>query len=1368
MSSASSRSHPGRRIQSIQGGERRSRNPSRNPSRVRSKVVSYNDGYTFALRAAYLHHLLQPRAKRKQYIPAPKPVRKTAMIGDLIQDFSLMKDTKSAKFPHGFMSPLEKRIQGVLVGTERLPGYNDAAVKRTFAEAYTAFTEQGFRRRMDKERRVEDLVLIFYSNATKALQKGKAPDDDSWKLLVDRHVALFVRLISNTLKDHGNDKDRPELMNRLAKLESKLLTNDQDLFAGSGDGAGGSSIEVVVPISYDVKDMPMVQVVAKIFGLRLSQVQSDIDANKHIWTEEAALADLKAYQHCLGANTKRTLRSDDFDIEEAYQEWKKAEAPALSQMMAEILQARPELVKSSSSSNKPLPPIHASASAEDQAYSDLGRIVTSPAEQNTSYVFDQPVDMSSLSLEDEYPGGDSLEETAFTFIPPDPRSFYRSILLHAMTFDQLHAPPAVDGPVATPPLSKASTELLTELCIRWRIPPFSRMVLFLDVAAQKFLDQEIGLDELDTAFEFVKNPPPEPKRAHTHYPSVSLSSVEQSRWTIQDFALYRQILSNLHDGLLRDLYDLLQHCYDSKPPSPGSVLLVLESHIHSDPSFSMGPNELDSYKIQLEDGLRAKAAAVYRGYLEAEVPQIQEEWQFYHVVQLGKAVVKLCERIQKRYRKNPDIMGVNPLTILVSTMFPSFESDAGDLIQRILHVAQTKNSEVDLQDGFDLYRELVEIRRIHQSALPDRPFAFNIEDALVEFVWRWIRVSESKMVELVDEAIKQDQFQVRSEQTDRPATDDERHSVSVIDIFRLFNQTADQIFQLEWDNDVQYAKFMTALSKSFGIGLARYCEVIEQRFTKEMDRLSPMQEAAAAQSKQEKWMQFAKDAWNNKEKIEPFQFYPESFVKLNNIEYAIQQLDILEKTMNVDVCAKVLEKIKPPKEKQRRPSKYVFTIKIVEAEDLKACDPNGTSDPYVVLGDEYQKRLAKTRVVMRNLNPRWDESVDITVSGALNIIATIWDWDTFGDHDYVGRTSLKLDPTHFSDYMPREYWLNLDTQGRLLLRVSMEGERDDIQFFFGKAFRLLKRTERDMTRKITDKLTSQLSQYINASLCHDALKSVLNRGITVAAVTSLWKNRQSVAPTTTQQDIENALKPLFNYFDENFAIMKQTLTDASMVMVMTRLWKEVLLALEGILVPPLSDKPSIQRPLTQQEMDVVFKWLELLFDFFHARDDETGEAMGVPADVLKSPKYSELATLNFFYFDTTDNLIRTSERMATASAQRANNQRNRLSAPPSLGAQFGGLMGNLSIRRSKSIMLSRNLGTMRKAKEEKRKEAQADPSDDMILRILRMRPEAAIYLRDRSRQRERLAAAAAAEMIVRQSLASGGGPRFGANNLPRR
>jgi hypothetical protein len=86
-------------------------------------------------------------------------------------------------------------------------------------------------------------------------------------------------------------------------------------------------------------------------------------------------------------------------------------------------------------------------------------------------------------------------------------------------------------------------------------------------------------------------------------------------------------------------------------------------------------------------------------------------------------------------------------------------------------------------------------------------------------------------------------------------------------------------------------------------------------------------------------------------------------------------------------------------------------------------------------------------------------------------------------------------------------------------------------------------------------------------------------------------------PTTpqgpTQLDITNALKPLFTYFDENFAIMKQTLTDSAMIMVMTRLWKEVLSTIESLLVPPLSDKPSMQRPLNRQELDIVFKWLQV-------------------------------------------------------------------------------------------------------------------------------------------------------------------------------
>ena len=79
----------------------------------------------------------------------------------------------------------------------------------------------------------------------------------------------------------------------------------------------------------------------------------------------------------------------------------------------------------------------------------------------------------------------------------------------------------------------------------------------------------------------------------------------------------------------------------------------------------------------------------------------------------------------------------------------------------------------------------------------------------------------------------------------------------------------------------------------------------------------------------------------------------------------------------------------------------------------------------------------------------------------------------------------------------------------------------------------------------------------------------------------------------SQDDVANALKPLFNYFNDNFALMKETLTDSAMVMAMSRVWKEVLATIESLLVPPLSDKPSHQRPLTQQELDIVFKWLQV-------------------------------------------------------------------------------------------------------------------------------------------------------------------------------
>lgn len=94
----------------------------------------------------------------------------------------------------------------------------------------------------------------------------------------------------------------------------------------------------------------------------------------------------------------------------------------------------------------------------------------------------------------------------------------------------------------------------------------------------------------------------------------------------------------------------------------------------------------------------------------------------------------------------------------------------------------------------------------------------------------------------------------------------------------------------------------------------------------------------------------------------------------------------------------------------------------------------------------------------------------MSVDKALWLMVSIRDRALVGKHDTVGRAYICLDPRRFGDFLAHDLWLDLDTQGRVLLRVSMEGEKDDIQFYFGRAFRSLKRAEGEMVRIFIDKV----------------------------------------------------------------------------------------------------------------------------------------------------------------------------------------------------------------------------------------------------------------------------------------------------------
>jgi|SRR5712672_2547942 len=124
-----------------------------------------------------------------------------------------------------------------------------------------------------------------------------------------------------------------------------------------------------------------------------------------------------------------------------------------------------------------------------------------------------------------------------------------------------------------------------------------------------------------------------------------------------------------------------------------------------------------------------------------------------------------------------------------------------------------------------------------------------------------------------------------------------------------------------------------------------------------------------------------------------------------------------------------------------------------------------------------------------------DETFDISVEKPLWLMVSVRDRALVGKHDTVGREYICLDPKRFGDFLVHDLWLNLDTSGRILLRVSMEGEKDDIQFYFGRAFRSLKRSEGDMVRIFIDKVRYALFRHV---ICRSYVQCVRCRRLFVS------------------------------------------------------------------------------------------------------------------------------------------------------------------------------------------------------------------------------------------------------------------------------
>ncbi|GAA6018841.1 hypothetical protein JCM11491_006882 [Sporobolomyces phaffii] len=1178
------------------------------------------------------------------------------------------------------------------------------------------------------------------------------------------------------------------------------------------------------PSTVNLEEMPFVQALGKVFGKADADLKRDVQNLKRICTEQAAFNDLKLMINTVAAlststtseapatpaaddrdlsgpaslrppSTRTRTRSaravypfqpSDFESGEAFASWKKQETDEVQELLLEMTVRNPDLVKNGIKGG-----VLIGGGGSDEAFAN-GRksrgdrdslvIVDSRGEQIDDYGADERPPGDDDDREDEE---DSTSTTKLIFLPPDPTFYFRrlyELLLHHDYSLMSSLPP--DEDVSLSILSPLHETFLLLVRKRWRVPVTLKAASFVGLVAGLY--KGMGVPE-----ECVGEALDEMERVEEKW--------RYWRWPLVDRQILFRALSLLFDTLLTRFFEIFQGLLQL----PFSSLLPHLESISTNPVFlaSIGPN-LSATLRELETGMRKFVTMAWEEKV-LEYEMSREEGESEVSAWLG-VLAWVRDEVRGFDRSFPQkVCGqLDPPALFLAVAAPLFVEHLNN--SRISNIsasvelaqsqaaASTGGPPSNVTDGelLELYHGVKELRDMFEAFCPEDPLDIDFSAWFEPYVRKWLAMTDTQTSEWVNRAISKDAFEPEETAT---------HSSSIVDLIESCKAPVEFILGLKWPDEYGHAKFLTALSRTIAKSIEQYSNQLESMFIDEMFPRKPEEALDQDVARPSAWLTKAKMVVQGDKKVEPFEFKAASCIKLNNIQAARRLLDTMYNTLDADKVSRIVELNTPPPPPSPTPvqPRFLFTVKIVHCENLSPPSGNSRSkklDPFLILSDPAGYRVAKTRTLYETNDPRWDETLDVSVKGDLWLRATVYNRNLVDHHDHVGCAYIHLDPKKFSDFLAKDVWFRLEDQNRqpldarLLLRISMEGEKDDIRFYFGRAFRSLKRAEGDMVRTMVDKMSPFVRHYIS----HSNLKSLLNtsrynlpdldkvrgnldkgvRNLNAYVRDALASSTNSAtgtlmippvhdpnAPSSvtlerleqkkkgkgplTDIEIENAIGDLLDYFEVTFATLKESLTPDAWHLVSLRLWKEILTTVEGLLVPPLSDRPTEMRPLSEKEVDVVYKWLGFLVNFFH------GGGEGVPLEDLRNAKYLELIEARMYYEWSPDDLMRASVETM---------QRHFLTKSESI------------LSRSKSVYSQRNLGTIRARKIEKKQ--QVTSSGEMILRILRMYPGTTDFLSTQLSTIQRLQV----EQAQRQQLksqrgslqrSSGGGNRLGRNSERR-
>lgn len=585
------------------------------------------------------------------------------------------------------------------------------------------------------------------------------------------------------------------------------------------------------------------------------------------------------------------------------------------------------------------------------------------------------------------------------------------------------------------------------------------------------------------------------------------------------------------------------------------------------------------------------------------------------------------------------------LDFLKRRVLPITETEADPYIMRLdpdvdfssEHIRQLMDSFSYLVDRYERIQESVE----KPSALS----AVAIFDALRE------SLAEILKLKVMDETKKVLRTNISKslafEDYSELISDDMKVTKELFNAFSTFDAQLRLIEGHRWNSSMTNAELYLIVIGAISEVLVGYSEELVSSVRQDLQEPASTVPHTEEVGYQDKLLKLFNNLTVQDEITQPYSFESSTSIKMNNIQWAIFQLQQLQRDFEFEIINSELEADSDAFSILNMPKLSTFEVKIGRGKDIPKSDRNGLSDPYLVI-KRHGEAVARTKTVYETLNPTWNESFEFRQENEyekMQLELVLWDENVLMKDVVLGNTTIDLNPQLFYNNSSTDVWVQLSSGGRIQLQVTLTVENTDNIFFqYNKCLKQMSKANDEIFALVISKFSDTIQHYISPATVDRFFGP--NNKYNTAFFTKYFSTAgaadesQVSAAAHAEMSIEDQfaclLNPLFDYLNHNLPAFVKNLTDEAFQSLMLECWRVFLDALITLVIPDISGRRSTTyKPLTEERKSLIMVWSKELFDFLHH------DGKGIPTEDLRAtPKYIFfLKLINMDYTRPTQDII---------------------------------------------------------------------------------------------------------------------------------